>query len=55
MRLFKRPLYRREIALVILVKVLALTAIWYFFFKNPLQDHLNDQVMGSHFVSSPAH
>ncbi len=55
MKLFKRPLYRREIAVVILVKVLVLTAIWYFFFKDPLQDHLNDQVMGSHFVGHSVH
>ncbi len=55
MRLFKRPLYRREIAVVILVKVLVLTAMWYFFFKDPLQAHLNDQTMGSHFVSTALH
>ena len=50
----KRHTFKIELALALSLKILLLIVIWYFFFSSPLQDHLNDQLMGQHFISQSA-
>jgi hypothetical protein len=51
----KRHTFKLEISLVLLVKALLLMGIWYFFFSDPLGDHLNDRLMTDHFMPSEQH
>lgn len=50
-----RHTFKLEMTLVVLVKASLLMLIWYVFFSHPLQDHLNDQKMGEHFIYSDQH
>ena len=51
----KRHTFKLEITGVLILKAVLLVIIWYLFFSDPLQDHLNDRLMGEHFVGSVQH
>ena len=49
---FKRPLLKRELALIVGIKALLLWLIWALFFAHPLQEHLNDQALGARMLGT---
>lgn len=39
---------RKEIAIVVIVKLVAISIIWYICFSNPIKDYLNTGVIQQH-------
>jgi hypothetical protein len=46
----KRETFGLELAAVLGLKVLFLTALWFFCFRHGLQDHLSDELMTAHWI-----
>lgn len=42
--------YRKEISLIILLKLAGLTILWWFFFSKPVEEHLNRPALVSHYM-----
>ena len=47
----KRHSLRKEIAIVLIVKLLAILIIWLVFFSHPYESHLSDKGMIEHFYA----
>lgn len=45
-----RKLFRKEITLVIIIKLLALTLIWFVCFSHPLSKKLTPQTLAQHYL-----
>ncbi|MEP6678212.1 MAG: cytochrome oxidase putative small subunit CydP [Betaproteobacteria bacterium] len=50
----RRPRYAREIAIVLVVKALALTAIWQLWFAPPARPHVDAAAVASRIYSVDA-
>jgi len=50
---FKGKLWK-EITLVITIKLIAITLIWYCFFSDPVEKHLTQKKFADHLVSLPS-
>lgn len=49
----RRDVLRREIILALVVKILLITALWYAFFSEPVDDNLTGAQVGDVLFNSP--
>ena len=43
--------YRKEISVIILLKLMGLMILWWFFFSNPVEEHLDRSQLVNHYMS----
>lgn len=55
LKFFNRNAYRKDILLVILLKLILLSLLWYCFFSHPVAETLNTEMLTAHYLTTPKH